>query len=643
VSPDGKSDDNRESGLYPVLGLREFMDTLPFSVLLVDEDHIILEANRTVKDVFDLEPEKIVGGYCPKVIHDSDEPDTRCPLEEAAREHKAIEREFYEPRQDKWILSGVYPTGLKNDENKKIFIHTAIDITDRRMAEEALRHSESNYREIFNAANDAIFIVDIMTGKIIDMNNGALEMFRYSREEFQDLRFETLGRNDFHDEEAESLKSIRRESNREPWHFEWLATDKNGREFWTEVSLKPAQIGSQRRLLAVVRDITYRKELENQLLQSQKMEALGRLAGGVAHDFNNLLTAIVGYSDILMSKFQPNDPNHEMVKTIRDTGERAALLTHRLLAFSRKEDQKKVSLNLNDLIMDMSRMLPALLGESIESRNSLDPSLKTVQADPGLMEQVLLNLVVNAREAMPKGGRLTITSGNEFIDESKYVFYPDAVPGNHVMISISDTGVGMTREVRDRLFEPFFTTKEKGTGLGLSTVYGIVKQLGGHISVYSEVGKGSSFKLLLPAFHDQPGEDGTGSQAAGELIPRGAETIMVVEDDETVLEFTVGILDKLGYSVLRASSKKDALKMYEEHEGDLDILLTDVVLPDSSGPELVQELTDRHKDLKVVFMSGYADDRLNDEVLASYSAGFLPKPFTQISLATKIRKVLDES
>jgi signal transduction histidine kinase/DNA-binding response OmpR family regulator len=381
--------------------------------------------------------------------------------------------------------------------------------------------------------------------------------------------------------------------------------------------------------------------LEEQLRHSQKMEAIGQLAGGVAHDFNNLLTAINGYSSLALQRANPDSRTKTYLEEIKKAGDRAANLTRQLLAFGRKQMLKPVALNLNEVVFDMNKMLRRLIGEDIKFDAKLDPQLKKIKADPGQIEQVLVNLVVNSRDAMPQGGALTIETANFEVDQQytgKLLALP---PGGYVMLAVSDTGCGMSIETKARIFEPFFTTKDKGrgTGLGLSTVYGIVKQSGGNIWVYSEPNRGTTVKVYLPHFDcDKEQAERPGVEKAA---PRGSETILLVEDEDVVRGLARQILQQAGYNVLDAGSGDEALRMCREHSDPIHLLLTDVVMPETSGKEIAQSLTSLRPGTCVLFMSGYTDDAIVHHGVLDSNVEFIQKPFTPVALARKVREVLD--
>jgi PAS domain S-box-containing protein len=395
-------------------------------------------------------------------------------------------------------------------------------------------------------------------------------------------------------------------------------------------------------LVSLAEDVTERRRLEGQYLQAQKMEAVGRLAGGVAHDFNNLLTIINGYSDLVLHQLGPADPARELVQEITRAGERAAGLTRQLLAFSRQQVVAPQVLDLNALVLDLEKMLRRLIGEDVELTSVLRPHLGPVKADPGQIEQVLMNLAVNARDAIPRGGKITLETDDVDLDEGYGVEHVNVPPGRYVLLAVSDTGHGMTPEVQAHLFEPFYTTKEKGkgSGLGLATVYGIVKQCGGHVQVYSEPGVGTTFKIYLPRV-EPVGPVKPSSHAPA--LPRGSETILLVEDEAAVRSIARHILQAGGYTVLEAADGAAARRLCGEHAGPIHLLVSDVVMPGVGGRELAEQLSALHPEMRVLYLSGYTDDAVVRHGILQESVNFLQKPFSSAVLAHKVREVLDAS
>ena len=510
---------------------------------------------------------------------------------------------------------------------------------ERKRAQEAIRESEERYRLLFERNLAGVYRMTLV-GRILECNDALARIFGYaSREELVDRDMAVLypdsrQRRDFFD----ALLRARGLAN-----YEMRGQRKDGGTAWTfqSASLLADEQAGEVIVEGTVSDITERRHLEGQLRQSQKMEGIGQLAGGIAHDFNNLLTTVLGYSDMALSQLSAHDPIREDILEIRKAGERASNLTRQLLAFSRKQVFEPRVLDLNALIAESSRMLARLIGEHIRFVTELDPGLASVRADPGQVEQVIVNLVVNARDAMPEGGALTMRTGNVDVTAASARDHFGVEPGRYVVIAVADTGVGIDPETQKRIFEPFFTTKEKphGTGLGLATVYGIVSQSGGHIFVTSEPGRGSTFAIYLPRVEELA--SATDAPAAPAAVRQGSETILLVEDEEAVRGLTRRCLESSGYTVLQASNAEEALPIAASHAGRLDLLLTDVIMPGASGPELALRVLELRPGTRVLYVSGYTDLSMASQGVLDDGAFFLQKPFTPQTLARKVREVLD--
>ena len=431
---------------------------------------------------------------------------------------------------------------------------------------------------------------------------------------------------------------------RRPFQVEYRLRRADGTYRWVLDSGSPwfTADGGFEGFVCSTSDITEAVKLERQLQQTQKMEAIGHLAGGVAHDFNNLLTVITGYSEMLMAHFGPQDPMRDLLAEIHQAGERAGALTRQLLAFSRKQVLEPKVLDLNAEVADTEKMLRRLIGEDIILTTKLDPTLAPVKVDPGQMQQVLMNLAVNARDALPQGGRLTVETGNVTLDEAYARTHPYVRPGAYSMLAVSDTGTGMDEATKARVFEPFFTTKGpgKGTGLGLATVYGIVKQSGGSVEVYSEPGRGATFKMYFPQVRERVS---SGKSSHGlRTMPRGSETVLLVEDEGAVRALARHVLQSCGYTVLEASNGKEAVQLAGSYQGPIDLLVSDVVMPYLGGRQLAERLAALRPGLQALFLSGYTDDAVVRHGVLEESFAFLQKPFTTTGLALKVREVLDE-
>jgi len=415
---------------------------------------------------------------------------------------------------------------------------------------------------------------------------------------------------------------------------------RDGTEFPVEISLSPVETADGLQVFATVVDITARKAMESQLLQAQKLESIGRLAGGIAHDFNNMLFAIRGYSELLAEDLAADHLDRaeaiRNVAAIGDAADRAAELTAQLLAFSRRQVVSPKILDLNTSIRSVEPMARRLIGETVELRLRLDPETGRIRADPGQLDQILLNLVVNARDAMPEGGLIAIETGNTILDEPYATEHFDVTPGRYVMLAVSDTGTGMEREVREHIFEPFFTTKEhgKGTGLGLATIYGIVRQAGGHIWLYSEPGHGSAFKLYFPRVDAAPEPELAATPAAPIAV---SGTILVVEDEPAVREMTTRLLERAGYRVVAVADGPEALAAEAAMTEAIDVLVSDVIMPSMSGIALAERMSERHPDMGIVLLSGYTSETLDLERATAAGATFLPKPVSGAHLLEAIR------
>jgi len=504
---------------------------------------------------------------------------------------------------------------------------------------ESLARREGRFRSLIENAQDVITILDAR-GTIGYMSPAAESILGRPPEEF-------VGKSVFDflhpDDTAVAHAAIGRVMENPESVRTWLIRLRHANGSWRTMEVIGKLLAGEGspQIVANSRDVTESHALEEQLRQSQKMEAVGRLAGGIAHDFNNLLTVIGGYGELLLTSIPRGHPNREPLEAIVAAGERAASLTRQLLAFSRKQVLVPEVLDLNAIVARMDKMLGRLIGEDVNLFTKLDPSAGNVRADPSQLEQVIMNLAVNARDAMPRGGKLTIETANAELGEAYAQRHAAVATGPHVMLAVSDTGVGMDAETQGRIFEPFFTTKErgKGTGLGLSTVFGIVKQSGGSIWVYSEPGKGSTFKIYLPRVEEAPMPRETPSGINPSI--QGTETILLVEDEASIRTLARKVLESAGHRVVEAKSGPDALELVRGSGDPIHLLLTDLVMPEMAGTELASRLLESRPELRILYMSGYTDDAVVRHGLLDHRHHFLPKPFTPSVLAAKVREVLD--
>jgi two-component system cell cycle sensor histidine kinase/response regulator CckA len=514
----------------------------------------------------------------------------------------------------------------------------AMDLEERKRIGAALEHSETRYRSLFERNKAGVFR-STPDGRFLDCNDSFAELFGYTREELMALPAKVLyqGGTEERDEmRAEFAKTGLIKD------MEMCYLHKNGSAVWViQNVLRVKEQDGQEVTEGTMVDISERRNLEDKLRQAQKMEAVGQLAGGIAHDFNNLLTVIQGYSHLLMEHFKKDVEAHEQVQKIEEASEKAASLTRQLLAFSRKQVLQPKVINLNNLVENLSSLLHRLIGEHIELCTITAPDLGQVKADAAQLEQVMMNLVVNARDAMPDGGQLTVETANAELDDSYSADHPGVNPGRYVMLAVSDTGKGMTQETLARIFEPFFTTKAmgRGTGLGLSMVYGIVKQSGGHIWTYSEVGHGTSFKIYLP--RTEEAAESTVIRRSGVTSISGNEQILLVEDDEQLRTLANSILTSCGYAVIVSSDTEHARLICEQRASSIQLLLTDVVMPGISGRALAQLLVAKNPKVKVLYMSGYTENAIVHHGVLDSGTHFIQKPFTPSMLASKVREVLD--
>ncbi len=617
--------------------------------LAFDPSLKVLWANNAFASRFWLEgkPGTFLGQPCHRVLCDRPASCAECPAERSFKEgavaHSEMRLEMGGRTRHLYTTAMPISTMAGCVEETIVMLQDVSDL-------QVLRQSEARKGAILDTALDAILTIDGQ-GRITEFNQAAERMFGWTREEVAGREMGELilppGQRETYRQALERClrAGATHAVNR---MVEMTAMCRDGTEFPVELALTRIPLDGDPMFTGYIRDISERRTAEEalrsseeQLRQAQKMEAVGRLAGGVAHDFNNLLTVIRGRCELLGTRIGDVEKMKRDIGTIYDASERAASLTHQLLAFSRRQVLEPKVLELNRVVADLVPMLRRLIGEDIDLGMVLATDIGRVRADPGQVEQVIMNLVVNARDAMPEGGRLTIETSAIDFDETYARVHASVKPGRYVMVAVSDTGSGMDRETQARAFEPFFTTKErgKGTGLGLATAYGIVKQSGGYIWVYSEPGQGTTFKIYLPRVEEAATAEAP--PAASSRAPRGSETVLLTEDEDIVRTLAREILESHGYTILEARRGSEALQVCERFEGEIHLLLTDVVMPRMSGRDLAIEVTALRPGVKVLYMSGYTEDAIGYHGVLDPGLTYLQKPFTLASLTQKVREALD--
>jgi PAS domain S-box-containing protein len=571
------------------------------------------------------------------------------PVEDVARVQQAIPKEtaglekmgvWRHLKKDGTLINVDISTHTLTFAGRSAWLVLAYDVTDRLRAEEELAKRELYFRSLIEHSLDIVAVI-APGGELRYASPSGERILGYPPADLPGLNaFDLIHPDDRSLAEGKFRRSL--ETGTKFEQLEARVRHRNGS--WRTLSFigrpLPPETG-MRGLIINARDLTDRLQLEAQLRVSQKMEGIGRLAGGIAHDFNNLLTAILGYSELMEAQLPDDEDLRSSLREIHQAGERAAALTRQLLAFSRRQVLQPKLLDLNAVVSEMEKLLRRLIGEDVALTTRLDPALGSVKADPGQLEQVLMNLAVNARDAMPEGGTLTIETANTELDAGFAMAHPGARSGEYAVLTVADTGIGMSDEVRNHAFEPFFTTKEhgKGTGLGLATAYGIVKQSDGYITVDSEAGRGATFRIYFPRAAGAAAVSGLGERSA--LSPRGTETILLVEDESGVRRLSRTILEAQGYTVLEAASGDEALEVARSHAGEIHLVATDVIMPGMSGRVLWDRLRVLREDPRVLFISGYTDDAIARHGVLESGIAFLQKPFTPFSLAQKVREVLD--
>ena len=627
--------------------LTDVFEAIQDGISVLDNDLNVIKANRWMEQMYAFRG-PLIGRKCHRVYQELSSPCPWCPVLrsiETGKKHSEIVP--YPSAEDPtgWIELTAFPITDKNG-NVTGVIEYVKDITERVQAEESLRQSEENYHQLFEAESDAIFLIDNETGNILQANRAACVMYGYRREELLAMKNTDLS------DESDQTRKITQET---PPVIDQVITiplrwhrRKDGKRFPVEITGRFFVREGRPVHIAAIRDITDRtkaeedrEKLQNQLIQSQKMESVGRLAGGVAHDFNNMLGVILGHAELAMQQVDPASPVYADIEEIQKAAQHSADLTRQLLAFARRQTAAPRVLNLNDTVTGMLNMLRRLIGEDIDLSWRPGKTLWPIKIDPAQIDQILANLCVNARDAISGVGSITIETENITFGEADCAVHPDVRCGEYVMLAVSDNGCGIDNIHLDRLFEPFFTTKEvgKGTGLGLATVYGIVSQNEGFINVNSEPGKGSTFNLYLPGFVGSA-MAGTTETTTQTPASRG-ETVLLVEDEPLILDVGRAMLERLGYTVLTAGTPGEAIRLARAHADDIHLLMTDVIMPEMNGYDLMKKISDIRSGLKSLFTSGYTADAIAHHGVLDEGLHFLQKPFSMKEMADKVRQALE--
>ena len=614
------------------------------AIIITGRDGAILWTNRAFTEMTGYSAEEVIGSS-PRVLKSGEQtPEFYTDLWKTILSGQIWHGEVVNRRKDGTLyIEEMTITPVRSERGEIThFVGVKQNVTQRKRRIEALRQAEEKYHAIFEDALVGIY-QSTPDGRFLSVNPALARMCGYDSPEQQVAAVTDIVRDLYVDPACSVLFAQKMASDGMVRDFEHQIRRRDGAQIWLSQNARAVKDdhGELRYYEGTVQDITERKTLEAQLRQAQKMEAVGRLAGGVAHDFNNALGVILGYSDLLLPNFPAESTQHRFVEEIAKAARRAANLTQQLLAFSRKQTIQPTVLDLNAVVTDTDKMLRRLIGEDIDLIVSRASKLKCVMADRGQIEQVLMNLAVNARDAMPRGGKLIIETANVELDETYVQQHSYAKPGKYVALSVSDSGCGMSPEIQARIFEPFFTTKEagKGTGLGLSMVYGIVKQSDGYISVYSEAGEGTTFRIYLPQVADAANP--LAAPVAPKVLPRGNETILMVEDEESMRKLARGCLENSGYTVLEAANGEAAIDIVADHPDPIHLLLTDVIMPGMSGRALASTILRNRPEIKVLYMSGYTHDLITQHGVLASDVALLEKPFNIEVLVTKVRDVLD--
>jgi PAS domain S-box-containing protein len=620
------------------------LDVVEQAVIATDLDGVVIYWNQFAQRLYGWSAVEAVGRNITELTTPEINQEQAAKIMAQLRAGQSWSGEFMVQNKNGATFPAHVTNSPVNDKGTIIgIVGVSIDITERKLREEALRKAEAQYRNLVESSPAIVYLAEPVPPFSPIYISPNVASFGYTIEEWfsrPDMWISLI-----HEEDREHVLRITEDAMQQglDTDLEYRVISRDGTIRWLHDKGRFILDDQGKRVSwqGVMLDITETKRLEEQLMQAQKLESVGRLAGGIAHDFNNMLTAINGYSELTLRALEADNPLRHNVEEIKKAGERSALLTHQLLAFSRRQFLQPELLDLNEVITDTTKMLERVIGEDIQLVIALKPKTGLVSVDPGQLSQIIMNLAVNARDAMPQGGTLSIETANIFLEPEDAKQKVGILPGAYVMLAVCDTGHGIDDSIRQHIFEPFFTTKEvgRGTGLGLATVYGIVKQSGGNIEVESREGVGTTFRIYLPRVEDE--SEAAEVKNTSTELPTGTETILLVEDEELVRNLSREILETCGYTVIKARDGLEALECCDKGDCKIDLLMTDIVMPRMGGRELAEKLTKKLPNLKILFTSGYADNEMVHHDVIETSANFIQKPFTLDALAHKVREVLN--
>jgi len=619
----------------------KIFNSLMEGIGILDDEGNVLFANMSLARILGYEVEEIRKENISSMVVPSQRPVFLLLQERCLQGYRTM-KEFELLRRDaNSVCTLIYFSPFWDLDSSDALMINVLDITKRKRIEEDLKQTEKKYRGIFENSVDGLFQTN-GRDQLISANPAMAHIFGY--DSVSEFISAVNSRKQKIYEDSKCYRKLKRLLNRQEsvHNFEFRAVQRRGREIWINENVRSVRDDHGNLLYyeGTLQDITEKKNLESELFQSKKMEAIGRISGGIAHDFNNILTAIMGNAEMGERCLDPQSAAAKRIKAIKEAADRAGQLTRQLLTISRKQMVNPVVVDINSAVLNVGKILERILGEDIVLKIFLDENLKSIYADPSQIEQVILNLSVNARDAMQQGGTMSISTENVDLDQAFCRNHPDAVPGEYVRLSVSDTGTGIPRESLGYIFEPFYTTKKTGTGFGLSIVYSVIKRYAGHIEIDTAIRSGTNFSIYLPAVSGQAKVAHHYSHVTERMAMISERTILIVEDEESIREILTDIFQEIGCRTLSAPTAEDALAQFKNFKEPIDLLITDIILPGRRGPEMAEEFKILYPDMKVIFMSGYPDDKIHQSDIVNGKTHFIAKPFTPAMIIDKLQQVL---